>query len=571
MPQGLRFLPGVLAVWLAAVLAIGIGGDFPLSDDWAYAHAARSLCEGRGLELLPWTGASLVLQAIYGAAACKIAGGSYETFRLTTLALSAAGIAVFFALLRELGARPAVAAAGALSLALSPIWLNLSFTFMTEVPFGTLALLSVWLYVRGLRSGSRAWLVAASVAAAAAFLVRQHGIFVAAAAALVVLLPRAGRDTGAADADAAPGDRNGRIADAVAAFALPLVVAALYSLWAASDAAPLALRNKIGEATGVSVVTMLDAKFRAVATLGFLLLPWAAALRLDRTGRRVFVVAATLLGGVAIFAWLHGGAAMFYLTNLLADSTVGPLTTRDTQFLGRPLGPELGAAWTLVLTAASLASAAALVAALVSVVWSAAPRILRDRAATFCFVALALSFGGSLLQAHYYFDRYLIVVAPLFVAVLVAARVPLVFGVPSAALLAALSLYAVAGTHDWLAWNRARWSLLTGLEASGVPADRIDGGFEYNAERLAARLATSPSDAEARRGQAATSKSWWWVVDDEWVVAFGQLDGYGEASSQAWSRWLPPRPERMVLLRRTTAADADASPPIPRALPADRE
>jgi len=102
--------------------------------------------------------------------------------------------------------------------------------------------------------------------------------------------------------------------------------------------------------------------------------------------------------------------------------------------------------------------------------------------------------------------------------------------------------------------SRARWDLLAGLEARGVTARSIDGGVEYNGERLADELRTSPTDVEARRGQPQSRKSWWWVVDDRWILASGPLDGYREADSRRFTRWLPPGEDRVLVLERGDSA-----------------
>lgn len=577
----LLLLSTVLAAWLAAAWLVGIRGDFPLSDDWAYAHVVRSLCEGRGFDFLPWTGASLVVQALYGAAACRVTGFSHETLRLTTLAMSAVGIAALYALLLELGARRRSAAFGAAVAALSPLSFNLSFTFMTDVPFTALALVASWLYVRALLRGSRAGLVTAGSAAALAFLVRQHALSIAVAAAMAAMVPAAfdgsrGRGAGLLS----------RLADAAAALALPMLVAAAYAAWVAtSPDVPLAVHNKIGEAASAPTAAMAGAAFRALATLGFLFAPCALALRGRQPyERRATALAVATLAALASFLYGREGDAMFYLTNVLGAFTVGAVTTRDALFLAVPHEPAAHPALVLAVTAVAIASAGVLVARLAT----ALPQVLgrrhervraslvaaaasletfavsgtswssdggrRASVALFCVLALVLSGLGTLAQAHYYFDRYLVPLVPLAIAAVVAVSPGLRPRPAALVALALMSAYSIAGTHDYLAWNRARWDLLEALEARGVSAREIDGGVEYNASRLAAELRTAPTDAEARSGQPASAKSWWWVVDDRWVVAFTPLDGYRVADSRTYSRWLPPTAEgRVLLLEREPA------------------
>jgi len=542
-------LLAVLGLWLSAVAAVGIGGDFPLNDDWAYAHVVRSLVEGRGFDLLPWTGATLVVQALYGTAVCKLAGFSHEVLRATTLVVSAFGIVAFHALLVELGATVLLAAAGALALALSPLWFNLSFTFMTDVPFAALSVLAMWLYVRAFREGSVRAHLLAGAAAAAAFLIRQHALSIAAAAAITAMLPleRQGQ---------APPPWSARLRCALAGLAPALIAAAVYAVWAIrSESLPLGLQNKLGEAAGVSMLSMGAVAFRALVTLGFLMAPWAALRPLPARARSWFFASFAVLAAGAAFVFVHEGALMFYLSNLLDDFSVGALTTRDTLFLGWPLRPAGGDALHLALTVVSTLCAAAVIARIAAgLAGSPATAATRLPAAVFCVLALVLLASGTLLQAHYYFDRYLLVPVALAIASIVALAPQSRPGVAFAAALAGLSLYSIAGTHDYLQWNRARWGLLAGLESSGVSARSIDGGFEYNADRLAAELRTAPSDAQARRGQSEDTRSWWWVVDDEWIVAFRHLAGYKEVDSRRWTRWLPPGHGTVLLLHRASAA-----------------
>ncbi len=164
-------------------------------------------------------------------------------------------------------------------------------------------------------------------------------------------------------------------------------------------------------------------------------------------------------------------------------------------------------------------------------------------------LASGLLFLGSLLHTRYYFDRYLLAVVPFAIAaVTVSARAAVARS--SVALAALLAWYAVAGTHDYLAWNRARYAGLAELEAAGIPPQAIDGGMEFNAWRLAPELGTWPNDAAVRPGQAPTVKSWWWVIDDRFIASFRPLPGYDVRRSIPYPRWLVPGTGRVVILER---------------------
>lgn len=52
--------------------------------------------------------------------------------------------------------------------------------------------------------------------------------------------------------------------------------------------------------------------------------------------------------------------------------------------------------------------------------------------------------------------------------------------VSSVAVLAFYAIFAVAGTHDWFAWQRARLAAIHELRVAGVARTEIQGGFEYD-------------------------------------------------------------------------------------------
>ena len=99
---------------------------------------------------------------------------------------------------------------------------------------------------------------------------------------------------------------------------------------------------------------------------------------------------------------------------------------------------------------------------------------------------------------------------------------------------------AVAGTHDYFSWNRARWDMLRVAEALGATPDEIDGGFEYNGfKRHEIHPRGSPS-----------GKMWWWVKDDRYIVAFTEVPGYETVERRSVKRWLATTPAEVRLLRR---------------------
>ncbi len=543
---------------LAVVAIVGAHGDFPLNDDWSYAWAVRTLCREHQLRLLQWTGASVVAQIAYGAGLCCLFGFSFTVLRASTLVLATIGVFACYALLRRVGLRGAMLGIATVVLALDPLYVNLAFTFMTDVPFTVVSVLAGWCYLRGIQERRSGSLFVGSLLAAIAFLIRQHGVFLVAAAALAIVVW-----------DDRPWPK--RIAAAVTASLVPCAAVLGYHAWLfALHDVPLAYVNKIGEARRITALMLVNCTFRGTQYLGLLLAPLAPALLRDALIHRPRQLAMWTLGlsTLAVTLWIREGALLFNLPNVLYDFGVGPVSLRDTHVLGMPAPTQLGLALRLPLTIVATLSAAVLCAALSAAIGALRDGTDRGHAATvdseraqrgtsaertgraFLLLAAALLFLGTLLQSRYYFDRYLLPVLPFVIAALppsLRTRRPTIVGLTLAV---ALGWMAVAGTHDYLAWNRARFAGLADLERAGIAATEIDGGFEFNAWHLAPELGYWPSDADVKVGQSADRRSWWWVVDDRYVVSFHELPGYTVREVLPFTRWLVPGQGRVLVLER---------------------
>jgi hypothetical protein len=132
--------PGLLALAMLALLSVlSPQGEFPINDDWVHARVVQVLLERGRLESfgLDWPVARL--PGLLGALFAEVFGFSHTVLRASTLALAAAGVLACYALLRDL-LGPARALLGALVLLINPLFVNLSYSFMTDVPFLSLAL-----------------------------------------------------------------------------------------------------------------------------------------------------------------------------------------------------------------------------------------------------------------------------------------------------------------------------------------------------------------------------------------------------------------------------------------------
>lgn len=546
---------GVLSgVWLCLIALIHPVGEFPLNDDWVYAATARSLLEHGRLTVIPYTEAASVTHVLWGTLFCLPGGWSYAALRLSTALLGLVGVLTTSSLLRQTGASRPVAVLGGVTLALNPLYLSLSLTFMTDVPFTVLIVLALLSLGRSLRRDSSTDLTIGTLLSAAALLTRQAGLLVALAFVPLAFL------------------RHGRTWKGLAWATLPSAtcgaVLAVWHVWAERAGIDW-LRNDRVRRTLESWSTdpqraAADAAWQAVVGIVYVglfclpvLLPLASLWGSDLTPRARLAAGLGVfgLGAVAAFLALGTGSLMPLSSNVLFDVGLGPATLRDVFIKGLPNWPRAPGGFWLAVTALGAAGASLLVAFSAIAALRAASSVARRSGAGW-LAALAGTFGLLYLTLNAvagYFDRYLLPLVP--IALVVAAStlngrrgmerpaVPAAFWT-GLALAAGFGLFSVAGTRDYFAWNRARWLALDDLmQVDGILPEAIDGGYEFNG-----LYRYDPTIA------------WWWAGDEEYVVSFGPMPGYCRVASYPFRRWLPPGDASVSVLRQCSAADTASSP-----------
>jgi len=552
----LRAVLSLTALWLAMVSLVSPVGDFPLNDDWVYARSVKAILDTGRFELLEFSLASAFPQAYWGALFCRMFGFSFTVLRFSTVILGLAGVLATYGLLRESKVAPIGAWIGAAALAANPIYFSLSLTFMTDVPFYCLAVVSLLFMVRGFqRNNDPAWLAAGIAMACLAMLTRQLGVVLLLGFALAFLRTRpvSLRTTAMA--------------------AAPLVLGVLLHLvlqhWLqAQGRVPMfSADDMLQRAVPQFLGRLAKDGFTVLVYTGFFVLPSTllmskgpfAVSSFERSPRfwwKAFALV-LLFSILAVVIGVRGW--MPFSENVLTYFGIGPLTLRDTYLLHAnrpPAPPAVRAAWIGVSVLAALGTAL-LVGGCGSAV-SACVRSLRvNRRARLGAVPVLMVVSASAFvvmiatMGYTFLDRYMLLCIP-FALILVSTNPSAETTAPahcvlrgSAFLLIAISAaFTVMATHDHLAWNRARWSALnTLMERDGIPPAAIDGGYEFNGW-----YGYEPE----YRGQSG--KSWWWVKGDDYIVASGPVPGYREIASYNFARWLLRVHSRIVVLRRDAAA-----------------
>jgi 4-amino-4-deoxy-L-arabinose transferase-like glycosyltransferase len=523
-------------LWLFAIAIIGIAGDFPLSDDWAYGRVVASYLETGHIERVSWTWAPIVTHVLTGAAFASLFGLSYETLRASTLLLGFGGVVAAYGMCRslQLGAlRSAVVAA---TLAVCPVYLNLAFTFMTDVPFTALVTASLALLCCGLRS-HRAWPIALGCAAAlAATLSRQPGAVVAVALVLAVGVTRIRSLRGL-----------GIVAAASAAGALAVYGISQWML-ADRDAGgdPIRLYLQVILRDSNIVFFLVTNALVSLCYAGFFALPVVALAVPRRLPRALW--AASAVGATGVLLLLERLGQPFPPgVNVIHDFGLGAPTLAGLSHL--PSAPQ-GFWWAGTWIGAC--SGLYLLGVLAIGLWERRAELLRSPE-WLLLLLMPLGYLLPLWARMPFFDRYLTAVLPPILAlVLLASASAPPTRLRQSALgiaLAGLALFSVAGTRDYLEHHRVRAVLLERLAKEGIAPERIDGGFEF---------AGQENFGPNRRLFAANPRRW--VSDDEYLLTYAQsAEGYDSLERIEYQRWMPPMRESVSLLHRR-GPRAEAAP-----------
>jgi hypothetical protein len=460
-----------------------------INDDWSYIRSALHLAQTGHIAYYGWTSPILGWQLYLGALFIKLFGFSFSVVRFSVLLVAAATVYLLHRILVQCGINEGNATIGTLTFALSPLYLPLAFSFMSDAAGLFSLMLCFYLCLRALQATTNKsafnWLLFALISNLITGTVRQTswlGVIVIVPSAFWLLRNR----------------RPSPIKAALLWFATVLLIFACvewfqHQPYTLQDGSLDYIRNRqpLGEVIknfvrfGLSTPLLLLPVLLAFLSRSWLQTRKARIASCIACGALVAVILAVihdyrhgnLLFGLAPFS-------MNYVTNrgLIDIPAIG---TRPVV-----LGPAVQVILTFLVFAAAFACVACIYGAPARIngsMPSTKDRIASSRDICFLFAPFTIAYCGLLLPRglgdYLLYDRYvlpLVVVA--LIAVLriyqqkVAARLPL----RSILCLFLVAAYSVAAMHDLYAMERARLAAIDKLRAAGLPRTSYYGGFEYD-------------------------------------------------------------------------------------------
>jgi hypothetical protein len=462
--------------------------EIGINDDWSYIRSALLLAQTGHITFMGWSTPVLGWQLFLGALFIKLFGFSFIVVRSSVLLLSAVTVYLLHRVLVRCGVSEINATIGTLTFALSPLFLPLAFSFMTDIPGLFAIVLCFYLCLRALQASTDTsafnWVIFAAVSNVVFGSVRQTswlGVIVIVPSTLWLLRSRR-----------IPWVKAGCL------WFLSLLCILACVLWFVHQPFVQVERPVQNILNHKDWTTIFRTACFPVLNIALYLIPVTAALitpvwmKTRRARLAVFVVLAALAALVMshYILYLRGNFWLRWLApwggNLVTNRGV-----IDYPEIGiRPV--VLSIHVQIIITLVALVTASACVACIFGSSNSHEPesstryRIPANRELAILFAPFTIAYFALLMPraaVGSFFERYVLpLLAVALVVVLrlyqqkVAHRLP-VFSLVCTFIVAA---YGVAATHDFYAMQRARLTAINELRAAGVARTAFFGGFAYD-------------------------------------------------------------------------------------------
>jgi len=455
-----------------------------IDDDGSYVKSAQVLAQTGHIVYNGWATAMLGWQLYLGAIFAQLFGFSFTAIRASTLLVALFTVFLMHRTMVRAGINTRNATIGTLVIALSPLFLPLAFTFMTDI--GGLFCLVLCLYacLRALQARTNraalAWLAFAAVSNAVGGTVRQIawlGVLVMFPCTVWLLRRRP---------------------SALLTGSLLYVASGLFIFasmrWFSHQPYSVGEPLLPGQIDRQHLVHLGTRCIRASFDVAMFLLPILIAFLPALSLRNRLTSALLVLGGML---GLAGGFVLYHrhkLTTVLAPY-IGPYVTPRGLIDGAPLKgirptvlmPDVRLVLTVLILLGLLGCLTFLISgerqralpneARESVSWQRLLILILPVSAAYIGLLLPRGAFGEI------FDRYLLPLL-LFCAILllrffqdrVRPNLPLI----TCVFVLIFAAYGVAGTHDAFSMYRGRIAAVAELRQAGIPDTSIDGGFEHN-------------------------------------------------------------------------------------------
>jgi hypothetical protein len=544
------------------VLAAYPFAEMGANDDFAYVRSAKILADTGHVTYVGWASAMLGWQLAWGALFIKAFTFSFTATRVSILLIAACTAFLLQRCFVGLGLYDRNATLATLTIVLSPLFIPLSFSFMSDIPSLFTIVLCLFCCLHAWQATkpryATAWLVFAAVSNVILGTARQTGwvgVLVMVPSTLWLLR------------------RRGLPMKQLVVFWIGCVGCTFYCLyWFRHQ-----IYTTVETAPHIKwdqdqIFDIAVAGLRIVFGLSLFLLPVliAYAVAIFKGNRRVLLLVSSaillLLGYILLRPHSYSVGILLLPAVGQAGDYVTPVGILKLPDIGSP-PVVLQTPVRIVITLISYFASASFLAFLFRM-----PRVkhpmsgvhgsLSWRQVGILLVPSILGYGAFLglrVSSGSIFDRYLLPLLILLIFLVtriyqerVSTRLPRVCFV----FLIAFAAFGIAGTHDFFAMERARLAAIDELRAAGLPRDAYYGGFGYDGWTQIDRQGhidtagiVLPPGARQIKNRVITFKScgyfmakYFPAIHAQYALSYDEVscDGPSQFAPVRYRLWLPP-------------------------------
>ncbi len=518
------------------IIVVNPIGDFPLNDDWRYAYPVMSWLETGSISMSDDFAPTILLQVVWAYLfSLPFVDFSFTILRFSVLVLAFLGIGLFYRITYELTSSKKIALFGAIILMLNPLYFNLSFSFMTDVPFLFTCLATMLAMHLYFKKNEKKYLIFFILGSIGSFLIRQPGILFLPVLGLMMLLKKVNKSS------------------ILFFVSMLLISAATYMSFDVFLKPLMKIEKAYVPVTQLFydyflenplsfILEIFKKLVKTIIYIGFFSLPILPFIfsKIKSVGglNKKFILPILFFNIVLLF-FLHSIGKIFpFGGNIMYNFGLGPELLKDNYTLEMTNTPRLPI-WVMYF----FNFIGQVVGCWVILMMIKTYHLLSDlQKRFFLFLFLLNTIYLPLMSITSFYDRYLLLTfASVFLYLMLFVDFTIIklqnafFVLP----IVFMSYFATAGTRDYLSWHRAKLEAFRFLEKEKIDLKKIDAGFELNGWYNFQEGWESPDHL-----------SFWWVNDDEYIISFGKIDGYDVLKKYPFWSALHFQNQNILILRR---------------------
>lgn len=529
------FLSTVL--FLVLVIVIAPWGEFPINDDWMWAHIAKNLAERGVLAIDLQSTTSIIGQAILAWPIIHFFGFSFLKLRLLSLAISILIIFEIDYLLKLADAGRKVRLFTLCMLVVNPFFIYFSTSFMTEHYSLAVSLLSACVWFKGRKTENIPLLILAAAIGGFAFWIRQLNALVYPALLLAEFMGK-GR----------PATRRAFVARSIGVIVWLAIVLSFF-LWARWNSSQTEQASKaLSRLASPDPVILFFQLGIFVYYVTFFVAPFLIArLRRENPSIRALLIPSLLIlsAGFALFLGDTDGSPRSnihrtfpFLHNVFNQYGVGPILVTDVYIENSGVRPHSPAfPWITIQ----------ILLVVLSVTWGRVLGALRTKKHEIAFfgvcfallnyLAVGMSFQTAIFDRYHYIG---IIGFTIALAAILPENTSAWFARAATVWIIVLGIFSTLALHDHFRWQEARAELAKKAETMGIARSQIDAGYEINGWNDIEKLGASPD---------CGYKQFWFCGTRPYRIGTTRYPTDQILVAQPIRWWLLPFPD-MLLLKR---------------------